>query len=329
MIFLYLLDCVSDIKSCCNDYGLANILASIKEALNIIHIIVPILLILSLAIGFIQLMINPDDKKKPKMVFIKIFSAVIVFFLPYLVNLSLSLLDGDGYQLGACWKSSEELKKEMENRENIFIPTTDKQKQSFILNSDDYDQPEISQNDFNDFAHLNQYNQTGTYANHSVCVGGGNSVAGTACGLSTYMAARYVLTGQDTNFMDFCHEACRTGLYNGNGSSWNILSSNSFYPDTYGIVSNSISSTYHSYVSTLQNGGVVSVLIGQGYANTSSGGFNSTANQHFILLAKYNSENNQIYVYNPTGANTGWQSKSIIDRYVVGCARGSWSLTKK
>ena len=329
---MYLLDCVSDIKSCCNDYGLANILASIKEALNIIHIIhiiVPILLILSLAIGFIQLMINPDDKKKPKMVFIKIFSAVIVFFLPYLVNLSLSLLDGDGYQLGACWKSSEELKKEMENRENIFIPTTDKQKQSFILNSDDYDQPEISQNDFNDFAHLNQYNQTGTYANHSVCVGGGNSVAGTACGLSTYMAARYVLTGQDTNFMDFCHEACRTGLYNGNGSSWNILSSNSFYPDTYGIVSNSISSTYHSYVSTLQNGGVVSVLIGQGYANTSSGGFNSTANQHFILLAKYNSENNQIYVYNPTGANTGWQSKSIIDRYVVGCARGSWSLTKK
>lgn len=252
---MYLLDCVSDIKSCCNDYGLANILASIKEALNIIHIVVPFLLILSLAIGFIQLVINPEDKKKPKMVFIRIFCAVIVFFLPYLVNLSLSLLDGDGYQLGACWKSSEELKKEMENRENIYIPTTDKPKQSFILNSDDYDQPEASQNDFDDFAHLNQYNQTGTYANYSVCVGGGNSVAGTACGLSTYMAARYVLTGEDTDFMSFCHEACRTGLYNGNGSSWNVLSSDSFYSNTYGIVSNSISSNYNSYVSTLQNGG--------------------------------------------------------------------------
>ena len=71
------------------------------------------------------------------------------------------------------------------------------------------------------------------------------------------------------------------------------------------------------------------VLIGQGYANTSSGGFTSTANQHFILLVNYNSEDDKIYVYNPTGANTGWKSKNIIERYVVECAKGSWSLTKK
>lgn len=326
---MYLLDCVSDIKSCCNDYGLANILASMKEVLNIIHIVVPILLILSLAIGFTQLLINPDDKKKPKMIFTKIFCIIIVFLLPYLVDLSLSLLEDGGYQLGACWKSSEVLKEEMKNRENLFIPTSDKPKQSFILSPDDYYQPGDSTNDFSDFSHLNQYNQTGTYANYSVCAGGGNSVAGTACGLSTYMAARYVLTGKDTDFMSFCHEACQTGLYNGNGSSWNVLSSNSFYPNTYGVLSNSVSSNYNSYVSTLQNGGVVSVLIGQGYANTSAGGFNSTANQHFILLANYNSVDDKIYVYNPTGANTGWKSKDIIERYVVGCAKESWALTKK
>lgn len=326
---MYLLDCVSDIKSCCNDYGLANILASIKEALNIIHIIVPILLIVSLAIGFIQLVINPDDKKKPKMVFTKIICAVLVFFLPYLVNLSLSLLDGEAYQLSACWKSSEALREEMASRESVFVSTDERPSQSFIMEPGDYDFATITENDFTDFSHLERYNQTGTYANHSVCSGGGNSVAGTACGLSTYMAARYVLTGKDTDFMNFCHEACRTGLYNGNGSSWNVLSSNDFYPNTYGIVSSSISSNYNSYISTLQSGGVVSVLIGQGYANTGSGGFNSTANQHFILLAKYDSGKDQIYVYNPTGANTGWKSKSIIDRYVVGCARGSWKLAKK
>lgn len=79
---MYLLDCVSDIKSCCNDYGLANILASIKEALNIIHIVVPILLILSLAIGFIQLVINPEDKKKPKMVLLEFFVLLSFFSYP-------------------------------------------------------------------------------------------------------------------------------------------------------------------------------------------------------------------------------------------------------
>ena len=37
------------------------------------------------------------------------------------------------------------------------------------MNSDDYDQPEASQNDFNDFAHLNQYNQKINYKTEHYC----------------------------------------------------------------------------------------------------------------------------------------------------------------
>lgn len=325
---MYLLDCASDINSCCNDYGLANILYIIKEVLNLIHLVVPILLIISLVIGFIQLMANPDDKKKQKGLIIKFGSIVVVFLIPYMVNLALSMVGS--YQLASCWNNASSLHEEMKNRENVYVSTSGKASKPFIVNPDQYDNAEATSGalDFDDYEHLNIYNQTGQYAGRAVCSGGYNTVSATACGLSTYMAARYVLTREDTDFMDFCHEACNTGLYNGNGSSWGIaVGSNSFYHNKYGIISESISSNLNTYISELKEGRVVSVVIRNGSRNIEAGGFNATSNAHFILLVNYNSSKDQIYVYNPTGYNTGWKDTDIIQRYVVNCAQGSWNLS--
>ena len=323
---MFLLDCASDIKSCCNDYGLANILYIIRSALDLIFIIVPIILIVALAISFFQLLSNPDDKKKKKSLLNKFIALLVVFFLPVLVNVV--LVQVDVLQLGSCWSQAKVLHDEIKKRDSIYVSTTNKQNKSFIVGADKYEEGEPSASSFSDYEHLNIYNQTGQYANHAVCSNYSATVSANACGLSTYMAIRYALTGQDTDFLSFSQEACNTGLFNGIGTSWNIVQSNSLYSSKYGITSQGTSNNYDSYVSELQSGKVLSVLIQNGSRNIEQGGFNATSNGHFIALINYDSSKDKIYVYNPTGYNTGWKDKSAIERFVVNCATGVWAVSK-
>lgn len=191
------------------------------------------------------------------------------------------------------------------------------------------------------FSHLNRYNQSGKYRNYSVCANGGNTIGGTACGLSSYMATRYILTGKDTDFLAFSREACRTGLYNGLGTSWGYTrSSGSIYPKKYGIVSKNVSikqstsNLYKRTIEELNKGNVVVPMIGCGYVTATSqiGGFNSTTGQHFIVIADYDpTKEKPFYVYNPTGINTGWTSKDKLKKYVLSkqCLKNYEVLSKK
>ena len=136
------------------------------------------------------------------------------------------------------------------------------------------------------------------------------------------MATRYILTGKDTSFMSFMHESCNTGFFNGIGASWEIVRRGSTYPNKYGITSKNVNHSgnkeqlYKRTVNELSNGNVVVVMVGCGHRNVEQGGFNATSNQHFIVLADYNSSNKEIYVWNPNQNNQGWKSKSQLDRFV-------------
>lgn len=191
------------------------------------------------------------------------------------------------------------------------------------------------------FSHLSRYNQSGKYRSYSVCANGGNTIGGTACGLSSYMATRYILTGKDTDFLAFSHEACNTGLYNGLGTSWEYTrKSGSIYPKKYGIVSKNVSTNqstsdlYKRTITELNKGNVIVPMIGCGYVTATSqiGGFNSTTGQHFIVIADYDpSKEKPFYVYNPTGINTGWTSKEKLKKYVLSkqCLKNYEVLSKK
>lgn len=191
------------------------------------------------------------------------------------------------------------------------------------------------------FSHLNRYNQSGKYRSYSVCANGGNTIGGTACGLSSYMATRYILIGKDTDFLAFSHEACNTGLYNGLGTSWEYTrKSGSIYPKKYGIVSKNVSThqstsdLYKRTITELNKGNVIVPMIGCGYVTATSqiGGFNSTRNLHYIVIADYDpSKEKPFYVYNPTGINTGWTSKEKLKKYVLSkqCLKNYEVLSKK
>ena len=60
---MLILNCDNLINSCCSDYALASTLSIIYNIINLIHIIVPIILLVMVTINLTQLVANPEEKK--------------------------------------------------------------------------------------------------------------------------------------------------------------------------------------------------------------------------------------------------------------------------
>ena len=120
--------CSTDVSSCCSDYGIAMYLYIMKNALTIIQIVIPILLLVMATIQMIKMMASPDDKKSPKALLNKFIAALVVFFIPLIVNVVLSIIP-DSFELSACWKSAEGIAKTMNsNVKYDVISKKDKRK---------------------------------------------------------------------------------------------------------------------------------------------------------------------------------------------------------
>ena len=85
-LFFQILNCSEALGTCCTDYGLLNILDILRQILDLIQLIVPILLMTGLAIQFTQLLINPDDDKKKKSLLNKFVAALLCFFVPFFLH---------------------------------------------------------------------------------------------------------------------------------------------------------------------------------------------------------------------------------------------------
>ncbi len=327
----------------CADYALANMLNTVHQVVNMIAIIVPILLIISIIFSLVGFLVNVEQKNKSKKIIQKVAAAIIVFLLPTIIDTTMSLLDYAGgdvesnnFQVASCWTLAA--KGTISNSNNTTsetktnTSTTKKSSNNSITgdlsglkNSSNNSNSSSNKktNKHTNWSHLSRYYQTGQYSGNSVCANGsGNTVGAGACGLCSYMATRYILTGKDTSFMSFMHEACNTGFFNGIGATWQVVRQTNTYPNKYGITSKNVNHNgnkeklYNRTVSELNNGNVVVVMVGCGNRNVEQGGFNATSNQHFIVLADYNSSNKKIYVWNPNQNNQGWKSKSQLKKFV-------------
>lgn len=118
MVFFQILksDCSSNVVKCCSDYGLAMFLHIMKEAMNIIRIVVPIILIAMCTVDLVKLVINPDDNNKAKFkgLLNKFLAALIVFFMPVVIDAVMNTvayaLDDDGsIDITNCWKAADEV----------------------------------------------------------------------------------------------------------------------------------------------------------------------------------------------------------------------------
>ena len=108
--FQILASCSTDLESCCSDYGIATYLYIVKKVLTLIQIVVPIILIVMGTIQLVKMMTNPDDKggKEKKNFLNKFVAAIIVFFIPVVVNILIGIMP-DSFELSNCWKSAENI----------------------------------------------------------------------------------------------------------------------------------------------------------------------------------------------------------------------------
>ena len=94
-----------DITVYCSDPGLGIILQILKKFFIIIEVIAPIVLIVSLCIVFSRMVMDPENKKLLKNVQNAIFFCVIIFLLPVLLNITMSIM-GNNYILSECWNNA-------------------------------------------------------------------------------------------------------------------------------------------------------------------------------------------------------------------------------
>jgi hypothetical protein len=110
MLYLYLVkdgddNMILDINVYCSDPGLGFILQILKRFFTIIEVVAPIVLLVSLAVLFTKMVTDPENKKLKKNVQNAVFATVIIFLIPVLLNLTMTIL-GNSYTMSECWNNA-------------------------------------------------------------------------------------------------------------------------------------------------------------------------------------------------------------------------------
>lgn len=96
--------------SICENSNALSAILFIKEIINVISIVVPIILIIMLSIELMKIVMGDADKsvsKVVKSITTKAIAAVCVFFVPTLINLLLSLLNNTSLSENLCWINAD------------------------------------------------------------------------------------------------------------------------------------------------------------------------------------------------------------------------------
>ncbi len=143
MKYIQILDsvvCSSDIDSCCSDYGIAQYIYALKQVMEIIHFVVPIILIIMIAVQLIKMLSSPDDPqgKKMKSLINKIIATVLIFFIPYIVDLFVSLIP-NSFSVASCWQSADDIVTVMNEYEFEELENEDPYEDSRKKVNDEYE----------------------------------------------------------------------------------------------------------------------------------------------------------------------------------------------
>lgn len=116
---------ILDLETSCTSQTLASILGITRHILILISIVVPILLIISLLKSFTTLMQNPDEKGGVKKIINSLLAAMIVFFIPTILNILMNVL-GERYNLSSCWLLAKIDRKALNSTKYINIGNQEK-----------------------------------------------------------------------------------------------------------------------------------------------------------------------------------------------------------
>lgn len=138
MRYMQILSCSNDLGSCCSDYGLVSIIDIIRRVIETFQIIVPILLLTMLSVQLVKLVINPEEKNSLKKITNRILSAVIIFFLPVVVNVIMSWLPAtENFQVASCWKTAKDLNEIQRSTSSVYDKSGEGKKTKIITSGQD------------------------------------------------------------------------------------------------------------------------------------------------------------------------------------------------
>lgn len=138
---MLILNCDNLINSCCSDYALASTLSIIYNIINLIHIIVPIILLVMVTINLTQLVANPEEKKLLKKLTTKVLAAILVFFIPTIMNVFLNMLPNN-MEVYGCMQQANKLNTLSKSNKVIYKSIYKEKKKTILNNSDEYEKGE-------------------------------------------------------------------------------------------------------------------------------------------------------------------------------------------
>lgn len=93
----------------CEEPAILNLILFIKSILEIVGIIIPIVLIVMVTIDLVKIIMDASDKtikNTSKSMLNRLMAAVIIFFVPVIVNVIMNMIEQDEVQNTACWKNA-------------------------------------------------------------------------------------------------------------------------------------------------------------------------------------------------------------------------------
>ena len=134
---------VIEIVNTCSSPTLSYAISLIKNILTIIQIMGPIVLIISLTFSFIKLMTTPDDKKLMERIKNSIIATILLFMIPFAINLTMKLL-GESFSISACWNIAYEYNP---NANPNYNKNQKDNRKKIINNNRDYDKSLVDDTD--------------------------------------------------------------------------------------------------------------------------------------------------------------------------------------
>lgn len=182
MMPIQILSCDSVLGSCCNSNTLVVLLSVAKRIFQLIQIIVPILLILGSTIHLVKRVNDPDMKNGTKKFVNMYIAAIIVFFLPVIVDAGLGLLP-NSFSVTACWKNAKNMGETLHvskvSYQNPYSEGDDDNdgRSTIYVKPDDYEKGKKATVSGFDFLGLFNNSNSSSSSNNYTSTGAGNGSA--------------------------------------------------------------------------------------------------------------------------------------------------------
>lgn len=313
---------ILDLVSFCSDPVLARVLGIIKNVLDKIQLIGPIIGIIALIINLIKLMANPEEKKLKTSIRNWTISIVMLFLIPVIIDVTMSMLlstignSNEKFQLAVCWKNARV--NSYNSTSSKYYSTSNEEKKNFFAGAlsnntttgsssgsgsgSTYGSNVTHTNSINGIT-FNLYSQTDPrWTGRVFNTGGTLGEYGCMLTSTAVVSSGYDKTVTPETVFDSKYRSSypRDGITGFAGSKFSCSAG---------------STSSSSIINALRQGQIVVIMVYGGGANSSKKGSSKfTGSQHYMALIDISGD--KIYVGNGyatyTYGQTGWFSANEV-----------------